>query len=112
MLTKICCLHTDLCKCHCFGLTRNKNVKLGYIAITLLSILAIILLNATADTTDHNVIAHYRCSLYLDSFGVLPLEEACVRDKNSQVVFLAVGSMHLVLFGLMFLHSDRVKIIN
>ena len=35
-----------------------------------------------------------------------------MREKNSQVVFFALATMHVVLFGLMFLQSDRVKIIN
>ena len=36
MLSSLCCLNTNLCKCSCFGLTRNKNVKIGYIILLLL----------------------------------------------------------------------------
>ena len=63
MLTKICCLHTDLCKCHCFGLTRNKNVKLGYILITLLAIATLPLLNALTNPSDPLTIDRYNCNL-------------------------------------------------
>ena len=61
MLRKICCLHTDLCKCHCFGLTRNKNVKLGYIAIIFFFIPAIVLLNSITDTERKQTIIDFNC---------------------------------------------------
>ena len=51
MLGKICCFNTDACKCTCWGLTRNKNVKIAYIAIIILAYLILILINSTMDTT-------------------------------------------------------------
>lgn len=40
MLQKICCYNTDFCKCECLCLSRNKNVKLAYIAFLLTGFIA------------------------------------------------------------------------
>ena len=61
MLSKICCLNTDLCKCHCCGLTRNKNVKLGYIAILLTFYLLLQLSSSLTDLTSKSTIHTYGC---------------------------------------------------
>ena len=46
MLSKLCCFGTDICNCKCFGLTRNKNVKIGYIIILLLAASLLLFINA------------------------------------------------------------------
>ena len=49
MLSKICCLNTELCKCHCFGLTRNKNVKIGYILLIAFFSMLLFIVNGLID---------------------------------------------------------------
>jgi hypothetical protein len=61
MLSKICCLHTDLCKCHCFGLTRNKNVKIGYLLLLAFFAAALFVTNTVMDPASPSTIQHYGC---------------------------------------------------
>lgn len=61
MLRKICCLDTDLCKCSCLGLTRNKNVKLGYIFVLLLAFGILIFVNILMHPESENITKGYGC---------------------------------------------------
>lgn len=51
MLSKICCFNSDFCKCEFLGLTRSKNIKLGYIFIILLAYGILQLLDSLVEDT-------------------------------------------------------------
>ncbi len=47
MLAKVCCLTTDFCKGECLGLTRNKNVKLSYIGLFIITFVISLIMKST-----------------------------------------------------------------
>jgi|JI10StandDraft_1071094.scaffolds.fasta_scaffold1159626_1 hypothetical protein len=61
MLRKLCCLDTDQCNCGCFGLTRNKTVKLAYILVLLLGYLVLFLTNSLMHPASPATIDNYHC---------------------------------------------------
>ena len=50
MLSKICCFNTDISKCVCLGLTRNKVIKIGYSLVLVLAFAVLLLINAGVDS--------------------------------------------------------------
>lgn len=61
MLSKICCFNTDISKCVCLGLTRNKAIKIGYSLLLVIAFVVLLLINAGVVSYSDETISAYDC---------------------------------------------------
>lgn len=62
MLSKICCFNTDIAKCQCLGLTRNKTIKIGYLLIIALAYSILLIINASMNEISVATLEAYGCN--------------------------------------------------
>jgi hypothetical protein len=61
MLSKVCCFNTDISKCQCLGLTRNKTIKIGYLLTLALAYAVLLVINASMRDPAPPTLAAYDC---------------------------------------------------
>ena len=79
MLRKICCLNSEACDCTCWSLTRNKNVKIGYIVLILFAYGVLLMVNALMYPMGEDVCVAYGCETEVDRYeGFNKEKSVCV----------------------------------
>ena len=106
LIKTLCCFTTDCCKGQCLKMSRNQNIKFTYNVFIIASyLLTFVILLFFGNYK--SLQSEYKCNQHYISNA-----QDCVNQEIAFKVLFVLSVIFLILGSLMFLRSEKAKIIN